>query len=499
MAVGVYRQKLVLIFLILAAFLLACIGALYFEQESFFYGLLVLPLGITVIYLFLFHLELLLYMNLFVMPLSLNLTDIGAGVGVSVPSEIFLAFLCLGAFVRVFDNFKEYKSFLSHPVSLFVFAHLAWMAVTSLTSYDVIVSIKFLIMRSAFVLVFFVFTSEFIRDTKGMKRFFVLYTMGLMIVIAYTLGVHSTDGFSYDSSNRICYPFYNDHTIYAAVIAMIIPVFIAYTNISLIKNRLEKIVFPKYSWLILTVLFIAMFFSYSRAGVLSLIVAFCGWGIIKLKISFKILMSVLMFTTLIGLVFQDDIGDLLNSNESVSGGSVVENLQSTTNVSSDVSNTERINRWNCAVRMFKDRPLFGYGPGTYMFVYGQFQKADERTEISVDDGSLGGAHSEYLKPLSESGLIGMLLFIGIIIYAVRAGLVIIYSERTEEADKMLMTGVLVGFGTYIVHGVVNFFLDTDKSSVLFWGMLAIIVSLDIKYKYANSKIKEPSIGQQLKQ
>jgi putative inorganic carbon (hco3(-)) transporter len=33
--------------------------------------------------------------------------------------------------------------------------------------------------------------------------------------------------------------------------------------------------------------------------------------------------------------------------------------------------------------------------------------------------------------------------------------------------------------TYVVHGALNNFLDTDKISALFWGILAAIVSIDI--------------------
>lgn len=37
----------------------------------------------------------------------------------------------------------------------------------------------------------------------------------------------------------------------------------------------------------------------------------------------------------------------------------------------------------------------------------------------------------------------------------------------------------LGLLTYAVHGLLNNFLDTDKASALFWGYMAIIVSLDL--------------------
>ena len=57
------------------------------------------------------------------------------------------------------------------------------------------------------------------------------------------------------------------------------------------------------------------------------------------------------------------------------------------------------------IRMFKDRPLLGHGPGTYMFLYAPYQKPSEKTIISTNAGNRGNAHSEYLGPMAESGIL----------------------------------------------------------------------------------------------
>jgi len=93
----------------------------------------------------------------------------------------------------------------------------------------------------------------------------------------------------------------------------------------------------------------------------------------------------------------------LEKNESESSGKFSEHIESMANITSDASNTERINRWKCALRMFREKPIFGWGPGTYVFQYAPFQFSYDRTIISTNFGDLGNAHSEYLGPLSESG------------------------------------------------------------------------------------------------
>ena len=48
--------------------------------------------------------------------------------------------------------------------------------------------------------------------------------------------------------------------------------------------------------------------------------------------------------------------------------------------SQTLSNLERINRWQSAFRLFKERPILGWGPGAYQFVYAPYQKAKEKTQ-----------------------------------------------------------------------------------------------------------------------
>jgi hypothetical protein len=39
--------------------------------------------------------------------------------------------------------------------------------------------------------------------------------------------------------------------------------------------------------------------------------------------------------------------------------------------------------------------------------------------------------------------------------------------------------VVTGLVTYMVHGVMNSFLDSDKIAALWWGFIALIVAMDL--------------------
>jgi O-antigen ligase len=141
--------------------------------------------------------------------------------------------------------------------------------------------------------------------------------------------------------------------------------------------------------------------------------------------------------------------------------------------------------------MFKEKPVFGYGPGTYMFQYAPFQLTKDRTIISTNAGDAGNSHSEYLGPLSESGLLGLLTFLLITIVVIYTG-VKTYSRTKDQRLRMIVLGALIGLVTYYFHGTMNNFLDTDKASVPFWGFTAAIVAIDLYTQKAeeNEKYKE---------
>jgi O-antigen ligase len=128
--------------------------------------------------------------------------------------------------------------------------------------------------------------------------------------------------------------------------------------------------------------------------------------------------------------------------------------------------------------MFEDKPLFGYGPGTYMFNYAPYQLSKDRTIISTNSADGGNAHSEYLGPMAESGFMGLVTFLVFLIVVLYTG-IHAYSRTSDKRLKTLLMGALLGLITYYIHGTMNNFLDTDKLSVPYWGFSAIIVAIDI--------------------
>jgi O-antigen ligase len=128
--------------------------------------------------------------------------------------------------------------------------------------------------------------------------------------------------------------------------------------------------------------------------------------------------------------------------------------------------------------MFNEKPLTGFGPGTYQFEYQAFQNVYEKTRISTTHGDRGNAHSEYLTYLSETGILGFLNYLLLTGFILGLGLKLIY-RNPSGPERYLAMAALLGLATFMVHGLFNMFIDQDKIAILVFGSLAVLVSLDV--------------------
>ncbi len=431
-----------------------------------------LAIGLYVIFSF----DKLIYFVVFFAPLSIELSRIMPefGFNMYLPTEpllfgILILFLLKLLHERTFD-----RKILLHPVSLAIYLNLVWIFITSLTSTMPVVSFKFLLARLWFLVAFYFLMAKIFSQGKNLEKYVWFYLASFVIVIIYSISRHWGYGLlNKQAAHFVVVPFYNDHTSYGAALAMYLP-FTAWLALGRTYTARTR----AYAAAVFVILFIAFVLSYSRAAWLSMIVALMVLAVIKLKIRFKtIAISLLVFLGFI-FTFQTQIVMYLERNSDESSSNLTEHFSSMTNISTDASNLERINRWHSAIRMFEERPVFGFGPGTYMFQYARYQLKKDRTIISTNAGDGGNAHSEYLGPLSESGIGGLITFL-ILIFTVVYSAITTWSRLTDYRLKGILLAALIGLITYYIHGFLNNFLDTDKLSVPFWGFTAMIVAIDI--------------------
>lgn len=460
-------------FYIISLFFIIANGLLLYNERFEFIGF---PILVSLVYLAIFKLDIVYYIVIFLVPISINLDELGVdlGIGIALPTEPLIVGMMLIFILKLFFDGNFDKQILRHPITKLIILHILWMALTTITSSDSVVSVKFLLSRFWYISVFFFIASQVLKSGKTQKRTIWLYVLGFIPVLLYTFQQHALRGFDQASANWVMNPFFNDHTSYGACLSMIFP-FLLWQCFSKRIQGVKKLMI----WIVSSLFLAALIFSYTRAAWVSLIGAFGVFIILRFKIktwmvlSFSFLLGLFLFSTMDSLLMD------LESNKQDSSSNLTEHVESISNVSSDASNLERINRWKSAWEMFQDKPVFGFGPGTYTFEYAPYQQSKNKTIISTNAGDGGNAHSEYLGPLSEQGVIGCLLFILFIFSVIAAG-VRVYKSHLSKESRMIGLSVLLGLVTYYLHGILNNFLDTDKASALFWGFSVILMVLDIK-------------------
>lgn len=453
-----------------------------------FYFLNLLPIVLLIVYAAFFALDKLFLFVVFCTPLSLNLEalDIG-GIGLYFPTEpILMGIMLIFLYKQLFGDIKRDNRVVSHPITIAILFNLSWIFITSLTSEDPLVSFKFLLSRLWFVVPVYFFGIWFFRKgIRNMYNFIWAYMISLTVVLLITVLKHASHGFSEEVGHWIMSPFFKDHTSYGAIIALFYPVVI-----SMLLDQEKSPISRTLLSFVALVFTIALFYSYTRAAWVSVVGAGMVYLLFVFKIKFKYLLGLGVVLGTFILVNFTELSYMIQKNDAEhTTENFSERIESMSNVSSDASNLERLNRWNCAIEMFKERPFFGWGPGTYSFNYAPFQDPADLTIISTNFGDGGNAHSEYLGPLAEQGVFGSLSMIVLVILVFYTASKL-YLDLNDKSKKRMIMMVMLGLVTYFTHGVLNNYLDTDKASVPVWGFIAIIVTMDIYFRRSESKVDQ---------
>ena len=433
------------------------------------------PVGLMAIYFALFYTECTFLSLAFLTPLSINIEEYTDSFGLFLPTEPLLFGLMLFLLMQHTQH-KLIDSYVwKNPIVWAVGFYLFWMFITSITSTDPVTSFKFLLARMWFIVPLLLFGTKVFSNPRNIRIFIWLFCIAMCIVIIYTLIIHASYGFSEKAGHWVMWPFFKDHTIYGSTIAFITPLvfglYFSKKHTPLIQVLLILLIF---------ITLLGLYFSGTRAAWLSVILSLAVLVIIKLRIKFSIL-AIVAATGIVVLYFswdniQMELGRVKVEHTTEEFG---EKLQSATNVTTDASNLERLNRWASAIEMFKQKPVFGFGPGTYAFEYARFQEPENLTIISTNFGDAGNAHSEYLGPLSEMGLLGLIAMLLIVIAIFYKSITLYYKWPDDDKEfKTLLLAMILALVTYFIHGALNNYLDTDKAAVPIWAFCAAFIAME---------------------
>lgn len=464
-------------FLITASllFVMSIIFSVLWHDER----LLLIPFALLLLpFLFQFMIhstERLFWLLLCLLPLSTEI-NITSSLGLDFPDEPIMMLLTAMALLRWWHQPQAFPDTVwRHPLFLLLLVHLLWIMITCFYSEQPILSVKFLLAKSWYIVPFVILPALWLNSIRNIEKMvrYLLIPMGVIMII--TLLRHAVSGFSFESINRHLFPFFRNHVNYGAMLVCLLAVaFGAYQYTTHDKS------YRKWLQIFIIIGIVALIFSYSRGAWLALIGGLVTVWVIRKRMITPVIITALL-TVLISTVWlstdQRYFRFAPDHDRTIFHTDFSQHMSATI-AFKDVSNAERFYRWIAGARMFAERPLTGFGPSTFYHNYRPYTVRRFETWVS-DNPEHSTVHNYFLLTALEQGLIGLLIFCSLyflMLWRIQK----IYHQLHSYFFRIvtLTTGAIL-----VMIGIINFMSDmieTDKIGSLFWLCLGMIIVLESK-------------------
>lgn len=223
-----------------------------------------------------------------------------------------------------------------------------------------------------------------------------------------------------------------------------------------------------------------VFLSGSRGGMLAIAVEFAFLAIIlfRYKKRVRIALSVGAFAgVLVGMLVW------------LGGSQVTERVSSiSTEARSEISGGIRLSIDRDALRMFRQKPIMGWGLRTFPVVYPQFRSF--YTNFFVNE-----AHDDYAQLLVETGLLGFGVMVWFLIVLYRTALRKI-GNWTSDVSGAVTLACMLGFTGILVHSLVDFNLQIPANAALFYVFCTIAAAPPLLQR-ARKRKPEPTAPEEV--
>ena len=395
------------------------------------------------------------------------------GLGTDLPTEpIMLALTGIGI-VLAFVHFKTIDArYLKHPITIMLIVHVSWIAFTAMLSQNSMVSFKFLLAKLWYVIPFYGMTLYIMDTNEKLRRAWTYFTIALVISVGFVMVKYIPYDFQFKYIEKIMGPFFRNHVNYASIMAVAMPWMWALWRTS---ERKWKPAF------LLAIVFIAVsiYYSYTRAAMLSVFIAVGVYFIIQLRLM-KIVISGALIVAIVGSLFllkENKWMDYAPDYEKTITHRDFNDLINATYKMEDISTMERVYRWVAAGHMIDERPLIGFGPGTFIFFYKSYTVSAFETYVS-DNPQNSGIHSYYFMTWVDQGSLGLLIFIAFV------AIILIMAEKTyhqlkRKQDRIFLLAAVLSIVILDAILLINDMLEVDKTGPFYFIAMAIIVRLSI--------------------
>jgi len=448
-----------------------CIWAGIFLDAWWILGL---PVGLATMGLAIADFRKVFFLMLACIPISME-ESLPGGFATDLPSEQLMWLLTLVGGLWFLQNWRSVDArFLRHPLSLALYAHLAWMIVCAATSEDLYVSVKYALAKGWYVAVFYFMAGHLLNTERDFKDLLWWFFVPMLFAVVIVIVRHAAIGFSFEEVEYVMGPFFRNHVMYACSMAIFLP-FIWYGTYW----------YPRFSaaWCLLVfgiiVFLVGINFAYTRAAYVALIAAICIYWMLRFRLMKVVLVvAVLLATVFVQLVTsKDNWLRFAPDYERTVTHKRFESLITATTKLEDISTMERVYRWVAASYMIQEKPVTGFGPGTFYFYYKNYTVTSFKTYVS-DNPEHSGIHNYFMMMAVEQGAPGLVFFLIFGFLTMLKGEQV-YHQTADPGRRRVLIAAVLCFILINLLMLMNDFVETDKIGSLFFMCVAIIVNIDL--------------------
>lgn len=470
-------QKPFFIYAATVAFLLLVITSVLLQQL----WLLILPVAVL-FYIWAFEKPaVLFYLLIASIPWSVEY-QFSDALGTDFPDEPLMWGNALLAFAVLVYNHRNLRGTRTmHLLILLLFLQLLWAMLTVITSTFPLLSVKYVLAKSWYLLSFVALPLLLPDAKKTVKHTALIFAVSTIVVVALTMIRHAAASFTFATINDSLKPFFRNHVNYSALLVCIAPVLAA--AIKLTPLHIAK----RFLYAALFLSLVALYFSYARGAWMALAAGVAAYGLLKKKALVVAFILTIIFT--ISSVFWLQQNDRYlqyagNYNKTIFHTDFAEHIVATYELN-DLSTAERFYRWVAGVRMVNESWKTGFGPNTFYANYKPYTVPAFKTWVSANEEH-STVHNYFLLLLIEQGVFGLLLFVALLAVAFYTAQKI-YHRTSDLFWKTVVAAVAV---ILVMICTVNFLSDlveTDKVGSVFYLCLAVLLMGDKKTKKDSSE------------
>ena len=134
----------------------------------------------------------------------------------------------------------------------------------------------------------------------------------------------------------------------------------------------------------------------------------------------------------------------------------------------------RMHVWEESWGMIKDKPIFGHGINTFMRIFQEYSEGAKYAPTY--------AHSSVVQMITETGFLGLLCFLAVILQLFRTAYRDILKDYNKNSLHIISLGLMAGAYGFFLQSMFDTSFQSLQLSSLFWFAAGLMIVLDNLFK-----------------